>query len=200
MNLTKGIIRKEQIINAANELFLNQGIASSSIDDITKSVNIAKASFYHYFKSKEELVKIVVSRKIDEHIEEIEKICKNDSIDFFERLKICLLKFYSMATNSQWINEVNFGNVSPIQSGLIDEFVDRSTKILGEYMEYGKKIKLVNVTSPQIVTFIIAHGIKDIWKLDNNVCRNFSDDNHKQYIELITTIEEMFHIKKGSLL
>lgn len=46
---------KERIINTTFELFAKQGYNSTGINQIIAEANVARASFYQYFKSKEDL-------------------------------------------------------------------------------------------------------------------------------------------------
>ncbi|MBL7881826.1 MAG: helix-turn-helix transcriptional regulator, partial [Chryseobacterium gambrini] len=46
---------KERIIETTFELFAKQGYNSTGINQIIAEAKVAKASFYQYFKSKEEL-------------------------------------------------------------------------------------------------------------------------------------------------
>lgn len=48
--------KTQQIANAALELFLAHGVEKVTIDEIVKAAEIAKGSFYRYFKDKEALV------------------------------------------------------------------------------------------------------------------------------------------------
>jgi AcrR family transcriptional regulator len=48
--------RRETLLNAAFDLFREQGLARVTVDDIARSASVAKGTFYLYFKSKEELV------------------------------------------------------------------------------------------------------------------------------------------------
>ena len=49
--------RTQGLLDAAQRLFLDHGIESVSIDDITREANVAKGSFYRYFHDKEDLVR-----------------------------------------------------------------------------------------------------------------------------------------------
>ncbi|MCP4499191.1 MAG: TetR/AcrR family transcriptional regulator [Deltaproteobacteria bacterium] len=48
--------RVRTLCEAAEVLFLSQGIENTTIDDITKAASVAKGSFYRYFDGKEALV------------------------------------------------------------------------------------------------------------------------------------------------
>jgi TetR/AcrR family transcriptional regulator, cholesterol catabolism regulator len=53
--------RAQDIIDAAAEIFHNQGYAETSVHDIAEAVGILKGSLYYYIKSKEELLFQVLS-------------------------------------------------------------------------------------------------------------------------------------------
>jgi AcrR family transcriptional regulator len=59
--------RSEEILAAANELFLSQGYDATSIDDIRKACGFrSKASIYSYFKSKEDVAEALVQKTAHE--------------------------------------------------------------------------------------------------------------------------------------
>jgi AcrR family transcriptional regulator len=49
-------IRRAQLMQAAEQLLLKRGIATTSVDQIVASADVAKGTFYLYFDSKEELL------------------------------------------------------------------------------------------------------------------------------------------------
>jgi AcrR family transcriptional regulator len=55
-------IRKNEIVTAAKKLFFETGYDATSIQDIIDSLGIAKGTFYHYFKSKDELLDSLVDQ------------------------------------------------------------------------------------------------------------------------------------------
>lgn len=49
-------IRKEAILQQARHMFATRGFAGSSMDDIAQANHLQKASLYHYFKSKQQIL------------------------------------------------------------------------------------------------------------------------------------------------
>jgi AcrR family transcriptional regulator len=49
-------IRKEAILQQARHLFATKGYAETSMDDIAQATHLQKASLYHYFKSKQQIL------------------------------------------------------------------------------------------------------------------------------------------------
>ncbi|TWT02987.1 TetR/AcrR family transcriptional regulator [Planococcus sp. CPCC 101016] len=52
--------KKQQILSAAYELFINKGYNSSSIQDILDEANVSKGTFYNYFGSKAECLMAIM--------------------------------------------------------------------------------------------------------------------------------------------
>jgi AcrR family transcriptional regulator len=48
--------RRDELMNAAQHLFLKQGVAPTTIEQITSQAGVAKGTFYLYFSSKEEVL------------------------------------------------------------------------------------------------------------------------------------------------
>lgn len=53
-------VHRENIASAASQLFLEKGIAATSMDDIAKAAGYSKATLYVYFENKEEIVGLLV--------------------------------------------------------------------------------------------------------------------------------------------
>ncbi len=53
-------VHRENIASAASVLFMEKGIATTSMDDIAKAAGYSKATLYVYFENKEEIVGILV--------------------------------------------------------------------------------------------------------------------------------------------
>ena len=61
---------KSRIVTSAWKLFYEQGYDNTTIDDIVEASNTSKGSFYHYFKSKDDLP-ASLSYLFDEKYEEL---------------------------------------------------------------------------------------------------------------------------------
>jgi len=49
-------IRREELMDAAQALFLEKGFAATSVDEIVKQADVAKGTFYLQFKTKEDVL------------------------------------------------------------------------------------------------------------------------------------------------
>lgn len=55
---------REQIVEAADQLFYQQGFEYTSFKDIAQSVNISRGNFYYHFKSKDDILDAVIHARI----------------------------------------------------------------------------------------------------------------------------------------
>lgn len=66
--------RRQDLVDAAEELFATNSYAGTTIDDIVAKADVAKVTFYSYFKSKEEVAL------------EIKRQCTEEAISYIETL------------------------------------------------------------------------------------------------------------------
>jgi len=55
---------KDEILNAAEGIFVERGFSGSSMKSIAEKAHVAKSLLYHYFASKRELWDEVIHRRV----------------------------------------------------------------------------------------------------------------------------------------
>lgn len=56
---------KEQILNAAAQIIRQKGFHATSMQDIAEAVHLQKASLYHHFNSKQEILLMLLDKGVD---------------------------------------------------------------------------------------------------------------------------------------
>jgi TetR/AcrR family transcriptional repressor of mexJK operon len=59
--------KAEQILLAANSLFLSQGVSATSMDALANAAGVSKQTVYSHFKNKEVLFTAVIERKLQDY-------------------------------------------------------------------------------------------------------------------------------------
>jgi AcrR family transcriptional regulator len=78
----KPVGRKEdQLLDAAEEIFLSHGYAGASVDDIVLKAGISKATLYKYFHDKETLFSAVIDRRCVEQRARLQAVTFNASTE-----------------------------------------------------------------------------------------------------------------------
>jgi AcrR family transcriptional regulator len=60
----RGERNRENVLDAADHLFYVKGFADTSFADIAEKAGVPKGNFYHYFRSKDDLLEAVIDRRI----------------------------------------------------------------------------------------------------------------------------------------
>ena len=55
--------KRERILEVAKELIGKFGFKKTTMEDIARSASMAKATIYHYFTSKEEILKEIINKE-----------------------------------------------------------------------------------------------------------------------------------------
>ena len=64
--MKKGDLRKQEILDTAEQLFCRYGYEQTSIQDILDRLNTSKGSFYHHFTSKEALLEGICRNRAEQ--------------------------------------------------------------------------------------------------------------------------------------
>ena len=131
---------KERILLKAEELFMQYGIRSVSMDDISNNLGMSKKTLYQYFADKDELVEAVV----DGHINEVEGDCINCRTNATDAIHEIFL------TMEHIMEELN--NMNPMLLYDLEKF---HFKAYQRFKNYKDKFLL------QIIRNNIEWGIKD---------------------------------------
>lgn len=81
---------KDAILDAALKIFLTKGYEGTSVRMILEEANVVTGSFYHFFKSKEDLFEEVVERFLSLYKEQFAAIAADDSRSFLEQLDLLM--------------------------------------------------------------------------------------------------------------
>ncbi|AOT71968.1 TetR/AcrR family transcriptional regulator [Geosporobacter ferrireducens] len=79
--------KKNELVGIAEKLFLEKGYEETSIEDILKASGLSKGGFYHYFKSKDEVLAESINHFADSLLQELEPIIEDRELNALEKLK-----------------------------------------------------------------------------------------------------------------
>lgn len=137
--------RRNEILDTAERLFHLKGYENCTVNDIIKEVSIAKGTFYHYFKSKQEVLDAVVARFTDTVINRVQQIIDLDSIRPEEKL---MRAFMSMR----------------MEDIIDDSMLEEMHKVDNALLHQKTLNQMVTVMAPSL-TKIIEEGMeKKVWK------------------------------------
>jgi len=113
-------IKKEQIIDAAEELFAYYGYHKTTLDDIARKIGIKKNSIYYYFESKEVLLNSIISNIYKIKVEQFEKRAAKSKTTL-NKLKV----FLSVLVSHKYHDSKKY-NITPAAFLEISRVIDES--------------------------------------------------------------------------
>ncbi|MCK9280499.1 MAG: TetR/AcrR family transcriptional regulator [Melioribacteraceae bacterium] len=129
MTNTKDDEVKNSILEAAKRVFQKWGLNKTSMEDIAHEAGKGKSTLYYYFKSKDEILEVVVKNELNNIMNKV-KSATTDLISSKEKLKRYL---------STLLVEINKSvSIYPILTGEVKgnvEFLSRMSKIVKDREE-----------------------------------------------------------------
>ena len=106
--------RREDLMNAAERLFLEQGVAPTTIEQITSGAGVAKGSFYLQFASKDDVLTALRERFIRDFVSRTERAIGSRPVDDWkERLAIWAKETVEGYLDTLPIHDIVFHEVPP---------------------------------------------------------------------------------------
>ncbi len=93
------MMTKEEILDAAAQIFRIKGYHATSMSEIAGAVNLQKASLYHHVSSKQEILLELLDRALELLTEEISKVAKNENLQTGEKLSGMILAYLKALTD-----------------------------------------------------------------------------------------------------
>lgn len=132
--------RRNEILDAADELFGQKGFDGTSTNDILEMVGIARGTLYYHFKSKEDIMDALIDRYSVRLLGAAQEIAADKSIPVVERIirvvismnlsdgsSLEIMEHIHKPQNAlmhQKIQKVIINGVTPILTGIIQEGIE----------------------------------------------------------------------------
>jgi AcrR family transcriptional regulator len=151
--------RRNEILNTAERLFASKGYTKTTINDILKEIGIAKGTFYHYFKSKEEVMDAIIMRIIHADVAVAKKIAANPDIPVLDKLfHILLAQAPKTGGNKdKMIEQFHQPNNAEMHQRSLVQAILYLTPVLTDVIKQGIKEKVFVTDYPQeTIEFLLA--------------------------------------------
>jgi AcrR family transcriptional regulator len=79
--------RRSEIVDAARRLVYTVGYERMTIQDILDDLHISKGAFYHYFRSKQDLLETLIGRMLDEGVQLLNAIANDPTLPALAKLQ-----------------------------------------------------------------------------------------------------------------
>ncbi|ATI52796.1 TetR/AcrR family transcriptional regulator [Bacillus tropicus] len=143
--------RRKEILETAERLFITKGYTKTTVNDILKEIGIAKGTFYHYFKSKEEVMDEIIMRIIKEDVAKAKVIVSNPNIPVLEKLFRVLIEQSPKSgdVKDKMIEQFHQPNNAEMHQKSLVQSIIHLTPVLTEVLEQGIEEGIFSTSYPQ---------------------------------------------------
>ncbi|MGI2295698.1 TetR/AcrR family transcriptional regulator [Paenibacillus sp. GXUN7292] len=191
--------RRNEILDAADELFAQKGFDGTSTNDILEKVGIARGTLYYHFKSKEDIMDALIERYNVRLLSAAQEVASDKSLPIVERIIRVVMALNISGGSSeeimehihkpqnalmhQKIQKVIINGVPPILAGIIREGIEQGmfhTPFPYECME---------------MVVIYATTV-----FDDDMIAMTNEERFSRMVAFISNVERLLGAESGSLM
>jgi AcrR family transcriptional regulator len=156
-------VRLSELMNAAEQLFLEKGVDATTVNEITELAEVSKGAFYHYFASKNELLEAMAERYTEQFIRRLEEsvsACKDE--DWIEKLCVWVRVNIEVYAETYQIHDIVYKNHHHHNRNNSDK--NAILNQLKMIIDGGNQANLWQVKHPRLTSLMIyvgVHGVTD---------------------------------------
>jgi AcrR family transcriptional regulator len=153
--------RRDELMDAAQRLFLKQGIGPTTIEHITSGADIAKGTFYLHFASKDDLLAALGERYAGKHLISIQAaLAANPQADWAGKLATWAEASAAFYLDSIQLHDMLFyESRSPTRAGLVDNVV---IDHLSGLLKAGADARAWSIDDPRVTAVFLFSGMHSI--------------------------------------
>lgn len=207
--MKKGDVRRQAILDAAEQLFFLRGYDDTSIQDILDVLKLSKGGFYHHFESKHQLLEEICAQRVEHTYKSLKEIFESSQIDPIQRLNL-LFRQGTFFGNSDMrymqliLRTAYRGGLSTVKDRMRSATIERLEPLLHEILLDGMASKAFYTPyADQVPRILLMLGID----LTDEVAEMIALDNsEKTYADVIgilqayrRCVEQLINAPYGSI-
>ncbi|HDR4907567.1 TPA: TetR/AcrR family transcriptional regulator [Bacillus cereus] len=190
--------RRKEILETAERLFLTKGYTKTTVNDILKEIGIAKGTFYHYFKSKEEVMDEIIMRIIKEDVTKAKRIVFNPDIPVLDKLFKILMEQSPKSgdVKEKMIEQFHQPNNAEMHQKSLVQSIIHLSPVLTEVLEQGIEEGIFSTPYPQETIELLLSSAQVIF--DDGLFQWKTEEMMRRAKAYIKMMEVSIGAKEGS--
>ncbi|HIW32747.1 MAG TPA: TetR/AcrR family transcriptional regulator [Candidatus Paenibacillus intestinavium] len=191
--------RRNEIIDAADELFGQKGFDGTSTKDILEKVGIARGTLYHHFKSKEDIMDALIDRYSVRLLGTAQEIATDKSIPVVERIIRVVMALNLSGGNSKEIME----HIHKPQNALMHQKIEKIiingvTPILTGIIHEGIQQGLFHTPYPYECMEMVVIYANTVF--DDDMVQMTNEERASRIQAFVFNVERLLGVKSGTLI
>lgn len=191
-------VRKNEILDAADQLFGQKGFDGTSTNDILQQVGIARGTLYYHFKSKEDIMDALIERYNHRLFSAAREVASDQSVAVYERITRVVLALNLSGPSDEQIME----HIHKPQNALMHQKIQKAilqglTPILADLIREGIQQGLFRTPFPyECMEMVVAYA-NTIF--DEDMVEMNEEERATRVQALVFNLERLLGADSGSL-
>ncbi len=189
--------RKNEILDVAEQLFVEKGFDNTSTNDIINEVGIARGTLYYHFKSKEEILDAMVERIRRDKIAQAATIVANRELPLLERLSGAVMALNIEGdVGVEVLEQIHMPENALLHQKMQERVISGVVPVIASLIEEGNASGIFDTKYPSdAVEMIITYSSMAF----DNLADLSPEDMQKKSMAFIYHTERVLGAKEGSL-
>ncbi|MFU1795264.1 TetR/AcrR family transcriptional regulator [Paenibacillus azoreducens] len=191
--------RRNEILDAADELFSQKGFDGTSTNDILEKVGIARGTLYHHFKSKEDIMDALIERYNVRLLGAAEEIAADKSIPVVERIiHVVMALNISGGSSNEIMDHIHKPQNALMHQKIQKVIINSVTPILTGIIREGLEQGLFNTPFPYECMEMVVIYANTVF--DDDMVQMTNEERILRIQAFVFNIERLLGVESGSLM
>lgn len=179
-------IRQNELMEAAQGLFIEKGFEGVAISEITDCAGVAKGTFYHYFSSKSEIMEALRERYTLNFTDKVQRELKRSpESDLIARFRTWCITSVSVYVESKKVHDALFhGDFHAHGNRERDAILEQINRLVSEGVRTGC-FHSRNICLTSILIYHGFHGAVDSMECMNSSTNNLGNELADELLKLL---------------
>ncbi|MGL6198920.1 MAG: TetR/AcrR family transcriptional regulator [Lachnospiraceae bacterium] len=190
-------VRRNEILDAAGELFMINGFDGTSTNEILEKAGIARGTLYYYFKSKEAIMDALIERQNTSMLAAASEIAADKSISVSERIIRVILSQNIEESNSPMLELINKPQNALMHQKVQKVMIMGLTPIITSLVEEGIEQGLFSTPYPyESVEMLLTYA--SVLFDDNDIIQLTQEETISRAQAFLYNMEHLLGTKEGT--
>ncbi|MFJ7732610.1 TetR/AcrR family transcriptional regulator [Lysinibacillus sp. NPDC097231] len=191
--------RRNDILDAADELFTLKGFDGTSTNDILEKVGIARGTLYYHFKSKEDIMDALIERYTFSILGAAKEIAADKNIEVNERIiRVVMALNISGGNGKEIIDHIHKPQNALMHQKIQKVIINNVPAILTEIIREGIEQGLFNTPHPYECMEMVVAYTNTVF--DDDMVDMTNEERALRIPAFIFNVERLLGVESGSLM
>ncbi|SMG41670.1 TetR/AcrR family transcriptional regulator [Paenibacillus aquistagni] len=191
--------RRNEILDAADELFAQKGFDGTSTNDILEKVGIARGTLYYHFKSKEEILDSLIERYNVRLLCAAQEVASDKSIPIVERIiRVVMALNISGGSSEEIMDHIHKPQNALMHQKIQKVIINGVPPILTEIILEGIEQGMFNTPFPyECMEMVVIYATT---VFDDDMITMTNEERFSRMVAFISNVERLLGAESGSLM